>query len=136
MAVGACLAAALAALSPVRAADVWPARPVHIVVPFATGSGIDQVARTYAEARHRFHLAAELNGSKVKVYKHPMTGPNGEEMASDVVFLGNLDAKAVMVVTSGVHGPELFCGSGAQIDVLLEQIFEGGRFAGAQPAGR
>ena len=80
----------------------------------------NRFARTYAEARHRFHLAAELNGSKVKVYKHPMTGPNGEEMASDVVFLGNIEAKAVMVVTSGVHGPELFCGSGAQIDALLD----------------
>lgn len=80
----------------------------------------NRFSRTYAEARHRFHLAAEINGSKVKVYKHPLTGPKGEEMASDVVWLGKLDAKAVMVVTSGVHGPELFCGSGAQIDALLD----------------
>jgi len=80
----------------------------------------NRFSRSYAEARHRFHLAAEINGNKVKVYKHPLTGPKGEEMASDVVWLGRLDAKAVMVVTSGVHGPELFCGSGAQIDALLD----------------
>lgn len=80
----------------------------------------NRFSRSYAEARQRFHRAAEFNGSKVKVYKHPMTGPNGEEMASDVVFLGNIEAKAVMVVTSGVHGPELFCGSGAQIDAILD----------------
>jgi hypothetical protein len=80
----------------------------------------NRFARTYAEARRKFHLAAELAGLPVKAYAHPLTGPNGEEMASDVAVLGNPDAKAVMVVTSGVHGPELFCGSAAQVDAMLD----------------
>ncbi len=77
-------------------------------------------ARTYAAARRKFQLAAELAGTPVRTYRHPMTGPDGEEMANDVVWLGDPDATRVLVVTSGTHGPELFCGSGAQVDALLD----------------
>src|SRR5262245_66537481 len=77
-------------------------------------------ARSYAAARRKFLLAAELAGRPVKTYRHPMTTPDGEEMANDVVWLGAEDASRVLVVTSGTHGPELFCGSGAQVDLLLD----------------
>jgi hypothetical protein len=77
-------------------------------------------ARSYAAARRKFLLAAELAGRPVKTYKHPMAGPGGEEMANDTVWLGPADATRVLVITSGTHGPELFCGSGAQVDALLD----------------
>jgi hypothetical protein len=80
----------------------------------------NRFAFTYAEARRKFRLAADLAGAPVRVYAHPMQGPGGEEMATDVARLGDPEAKAVLVMTSGVHGPELFCGSGAQVDALLD----------------
>jgi hypothetical protein len=78
-------------------------------------------ARTYAAARRKFLLAAELAGRPVRTYRHPLAGPDGGEMANDVVWLGDADARRVLVVTSGTHGPELFCGSAAQVDALLER---------------
>lgn len=77
-------------------------------------------ARTYADARRKFRLAADLRGVAVRSYRHPMMTPDGEETATDVALLGAPDAKAVMVMTAGVHGPELYCGSGAQVDALLD----------------
>lgn len=80
----------------------------------------NRFALTYANARRKFQLAADLAGVAVRSYRHPMAGPNGEEMATDVALLGDPKAGSVLVATSGVHGPELFCGSGAQVDALLD----------------
>ena len=83
--------------------------------------GVDtRFARDYSAARRKFQLAAELAGKSVRTYRHPLTGPDGEELANDVVWLGDPGATRVLVVTSGTHGPELFCGSAAQVDALLE----------------
>jgi hypothetical protein len=81
----------------------------------------NRFARDYAAARRKFFLAAELAGTTVRSYRHPQSGPNGEEMATDVAWLGDPCARGVVVVTSGVHGPELFCGSAAQVDALLDR---------------
>jgi len=77
-------------------------------------------ARDYAAARRKFRLAADLAGLAVDSHRHPMAGPLGEELANDVVWVGDRAARRVLVVTAGTHGPELFCGSGAQIDALLD----------------
>lgn len=76
-------------------------------------------ARSYGAARRKFLLAAEIAGLEVRTHVHPLTGPDGETLANDVVWLGPRDARRVLVITSGTHGPELFCGSGAQIDLML-----------------
>jgi hypothetical protein len=78
-------------------------------------------ARSYAAARRKFQLAAQVAGLELRSYAHPMKGPDGEEMANDTVWLGDRDASRVLVITSGTHGPELFCGSGAQVDALLDR---------------
>lgn len=44
----------------VQAADSWPGRPVRIVVPFSSGSGLDVLARAFAE-----QLAAQTHASFV-----------------------------------------------------------------------
>jgi hypothetical protein len=87
----------------------------------------NRFARSYAAARRKFFLAAELAGTTVRTFPHPLKGPNGEEMATDVAWLGDQAARGVVVVTSGVHGPELFCGSAAQVDALLERGAAGAR---------
>jgi len=76
--------------------------------------------RTYAAARQKIQLAAALRGVELHAYPHPLPGPDGGELATDVALLGNPDARRVLVMTSGVHGPELYCGSGAQVDALLD----------------
>jgi hypothetical protein len=80
----------------------------------------NRFARDYATARRKFFLAAELAGVPVRTHEHPLSGPGGEKLATDVALLGDPGAPGVVVVTSGVHGPELFCGSGAQVDALLD----------------
>jgi hypothetical protein len=64
-------------------------------------------------------LAAELAGLEPHSHVHPLKGPDGEELANDAVWIGPRDASRVLVITAGPHGPELFCGSGAQIDLML-----------------
>src|SRR6266700_360453 len=51
--------ALLASLAPVRA-DIWPAKPIHIVVTFAPGGAADIWARILAE-----HLSTALRQSVV-----------------------------------------------------------------------
>lgn len=77
-------------------------------------------ARNYAGARRKFLRAAEMAGLEVRSHAHPTTGPDGEEMANDTAWIGDRDARRVLVVTSGTHGPELFCGSGAQVDAIMD----------------
>ncbi|WP_165349971.1 MULTISPECIES: DUF2817 domain-containing protein [unclassified Mesorhizobium] len=70
---------------------------------------------TYREARGKF-LAA-LPKARAYVLPH-LTGPDGEELAVDVAWLGDPDAECVLVTISGTHGPEGYCGSGIQMDWL------------------
>lgn len=45
-------------------------------------------------------------------------GPEKEDLAVDVGWVGDLQAECVLVLISGTHGPEGFCGSGIQMDWL------------------
>lgn len=76
-------------------------------------------AGNYATARRKFLAACTLRGLDVEAHVHPMRGAAGEELATDVVRLGPAQAPRVLVLTSGVHGLELFAGSGCQVDWLL-----------------
>ncbi len=74
---------------------------------------------TYAEARAKFLDAAAHAGATVESFVLPgHRGALGEELATDVALLGAIDAKKILLVTSGTHGPEGFSGSGTQIATL------------------
>jgi hypothetical protein len=85
-------------------------------------------AQDYAEARAGFLAAAATRGLKVESAPHPSRkGAQGEDLAMDSVLLGPAGAAALLVVTSGTHGVEGFCGSGCQRallgdDELLKRI--------------
>ncbi|WP_201841775.1 M14 family metallopeptidase [Microvirga zambiensis] len=69
----------------------------------------------YNEARGKFVAALP----QARAYVLPdLIGPDGEELAVDVAWVGDPEAACVMVAISGVHGPEGFCGSGIQMDWL------------------
>jgi len=77
---------------------------------------------TYAEARDKFHEAARSRGLGVTRYMHPTaTGAEGEELSVDVALLGDPHARSLLVVLSGMHGVEGFCGSGCQIALLRDE---------------
>ena len=75
-------------------------------------------ARDYAEARGGFLAAAAARGLRVESAPHPRKGVQGEDLAMDSVLLGPADAQSLLVVTSGTHGVEGFCGSGCQRSLL------------------
>lgn len=85
-----------------------------------TASLAASFARDYADARGRFLAIAARYGAPVRSYDNPNKGPNGEDLATDTIWLGARDAKKVMVLTSATHGVEGFCGSGCQVDWLLD----------------
>ena len=76
-------------------------------------------ASDYADARRRFVELCAKNGSPARAYVNPVRGPHGEELATDVAWFGNQDARHVAVLTSATHGVEGYCGSGCQMDWLL-----------------
>ena len=86
---------------------------MHYSAPIRHFSG------TYAEARQKFLDAAAQAGAAIESFVlDAYRGALGEVLAIDVAFLGKPDATRLLIVTSGTHGPEGFCGSGCQIATL------------------
>lgn len=75
----------------------------------------------YFEARDKFLAAAEEAGGKVESHLNPNgVGPNGEALYTDVAVFGDPTSPKTLVIVSGTHGNEGFCGSGCQIAYLQE----------------
>ncbi len=79
---------------------------------------------TYAQAREKFHEACTNRGLAVRSYEHPLRGMQGETLAIDVARIGAHDAAQLMVLSSGCHGVEGFCGSGVQVDLLRDAAWQ------------
>ena len=75
-------------------------------------------AQSYAQARAKFMAAADAAGLDVQSHPHPMLGRDGEALAMDVVREGPRDAAALLLLSSGCHGAEGYCGSGVQVALL------------------
>jgi len=70
-------------------------------------------------ARQAFIAAlAEVPVTWRETCVHPLRGPQGEELATELAWLGPEDAARVLVVQSAVHGVEGFAGAAAQQDLL------------------
>jgi len=76
----------------------------------------------YAEARTRFLEAARARGARLEHLENVAAGkgPDRETLAADVAVLGPADASAVLLVHSGTHGVEGYCGSGVQQALLRD----------------
>ena len=84
-------------------------------------AGLDSAfSSSYAEARVRFLRAARQAGLTVVAKPHPLRGKDGEELAMDVARLGRTDADRLLIVSSGCHGVEGYCGSGVQVSALQD----------------
>ena len=78
----------------------------------------DSFSADYAEARGKFREDAAAAGGALDAVSHPGLGPGGEALTTDVAWFGPRGAERALVLISGTHGVEGFCGSGAQVHWL------------------
>ncbi len=111
---------------------------MYICRGFYTASGVVEIYRqmisdqperawqsdSYAQARERFLQACSAAGAAVQSHLHPLSGPEGESLATDVARFGCSDASRMLVMVSGVHGVESFSGSAAQIGWIESKQYE------------
>lgn len=81
---------------------------------------LDLFSPTYAIARRKFLEAASARRLAVDSQVLNLRGAEGETLAIDVVLDGPADASKMLIVLSGVHGVEGFCGSAIQTGLLAE----------------
>lgn len=73
--------------------------------------GSSVFSQTYAAARDKLRAAVPID----KQYLCSCQGPAGELLSTDVVYLGDPNAKNLLVLVSATHGAEGYCGSAAQL---------------------
>ena len=77
------------------------------------------LAPDYPEARRRFRDAATAAGATIEARTNASgLGKDGEELILDVAALGPADAAHRVLVVSGTHGVEGYCGSALQVHWL------------------
>lgn len=92
--------------------------PPDKLPPPAAGLDTAVFAPDFAGARARFVAAAQRAGADLHTIAHPLPGPDGELLATDLAWVGPYDAERVLVTQSALHGVEGFAGSAAQTDFL------------------
>jgi hypothetical protein len=89
-----------------------------------SGSVASFFSRSYAEAREKFLAATEASGARLlESCAHPMPGPDGEALFTDLARIGPGDARKILVLTSATHGIEGYCGSGCQVGWLARKHY-------------
>jgi hypothetical protein len=86
-------------------------------------SDAEAFASSYREARAGFLAASEAAGAELQLQPHPLLGRDGEALALDVAWDGPREATELLVVSSGCHGIEGYCGSGIQRALLADAEF-------------
>jgi len=77
------------------------------------------------EAREKFITACGVRSLVVDSQLNPNAkGANGEALYSDIVQIGSTNAMKVLLLLSGTHGVEGYCGSGAQTALLSHGYFD------------
>ena len=93
--------------------------------------GISQYfSASYVDARGKFLAAARPNGASIEAHVNPNAkGAEGEELALDVARYGERGAESLLIVCSGTHGNEGFCGSFCQTAFIEEGVIDARRGA-------
>ncbi len=77
------------------------------------------VSSSYKEARDRFLALANMRGAKLKSFQNQTgVGMEGESLYCDMASFGNPKANKYLVISSGTHGVEGFCGSAIQCGMM------------------
>lgn len=75
-------------------------------------------SQSYGQARQKFLEAAREAGAVLRHHEHPLKGPGGETLATDIARFGSGEASRILGIGSGTHGVEGYCGSGVQTALL------------------
>jgi len=79
---------------------------------------------SYQEARTKFLNAAVAANIDISSHRLPTRkGPDGLELFIDVGHRRAQEQRSLLVVISGTHGVEGFCGSGCQVGLLLDEVY-------------
>jgi hypothetical protein len=73
---------------------------------------------SFAEAQAKFRDAARDAGARLSTFKNPAPAPAGVTLSTESAWLGPSHAERLLILLSGTHGVECFCGSGLQIGFL------------------
>ncbi len=77
-------------------------------------------SQTYVESRQRFRDQAQATGAHLKtilIGENKLYGPEKEELSIDIAIQGP-EQGPTLVLSSGLHGIEGYCGSGIQLAAL------------------
>jgi hypothetical protein len=86
-----------------------------------TQTGEAFFSKDYFAARELFLASATSAGARVTSVLHPTAkGPGGRDIFMDCAQLGATNAPYALIVISGTHGPEGYCGSGVQTGLLAD----------------
>ncbi|EPE96109.1 DUF2817 domain-containing protein [Rhizobium grahamii] len=72
----------------------------------------------YNILRQRFLASARRANATLFEFEHPLHGPDGETLFTDVAHIGSRDASKMLIVISGTHGVEGQFGSACQAEWL------------------
>ena len=72
----------------------------------------------YFAMRQHFIKLANDNGFLIESFENPHKGPDDKPVFMDFASAGSEDAKSLLVIISGTHGPEGYCGSAIQSGLL------------------
>src|SRR6185503_20983669 len=79
----------------------------------------------YLTARERFRSSATRARASLASYELPgRRGQQEEPLTIDVARLGAERADCALVIISGTHGVEGFCGSGCQVGFFTDRLYE------------
>ena len=79
-----------------------------------------EMAKRYNASRDAFLLNARAAGWKIESIAHPLLGPTGITLHTDIASAGNPESDYLLMVTSGTHGIEGYLGSEIQSRLLSE----------------
>jgi hypothetical protein len=82
-------------------------------------------SKDYLAARGLFLHAAQSAGAALHMYELPgHRGPTNEPLTIDVGRIGAHEPDRALVILSGTHGVEGFCGSGCQVGFFVDRLYQ------------
>jgi hypothetical protein len=85
----------------------------------------DYFSSDYSAARERFRTGAQTAGAVLDTHELPdHRGASNESLSIDVARLGAESPSSALILISGTHGVEGFCGSGCQVGYFTDRLYE------------